>query len=112
MPRFHDLDVDVQKNLTWFAIELFLRDLSDQRHAPDRWQKAAANNAIAAFRYGEYGHALICIHIGETPPDQRSPLSTFTEEERRLSLHDLWRRFVYARSAPECVEQRGLEGRV
>jgi hypothetical protein len=51
-------------------------------------------------RVDAYGHALTCIDVGETPPDQRSPLSTFSEEERRLSLRELWRRFAYARSAP------------
>jgi hypothetical protein len=107
MLRFPALDVDVQKNITGFAIELFLQDLAEQRHAPDEWQKAAANDAIAAFHRGEYGHALTCIDVGETPPDQRSPLSTFSEEERRLSLRDLWRRFAYARSAPIPNRFRG-----
>jgi hypothetical protein len=94
MPGFHALDVDVQKNVTRFAIELFLQELAEQRQAPDEWQKAAADDAIAAFHRGELEHALTCIALGETPPDQRSPLSTFTKEERRLSLHDLWQRFI------------------
>jgi hypothetical protein len=100
MPRFHALDVDVQRNVTRFAIELFLQELAEQLHEPDDWQKAAANDAIAAFHRGEHEHALTCIVVGETPPDQRSPLSTFTEEERGLSLRDLWRRFACARSVP------------
>ena len=99
MPGFQALDVDVQRNATRFAIELFLRELAEQRHAPDEWQKAAANDAIAAFHRGEFGHALTCIDLGETPPDQRSPLSTFTKEEKRLSLHDLWQRFICRCSA-------------
>src|SRR6266853_2782425 len=86
MPRFYALNVDVQRNVTRFAIEFFLQELAEQLHEPDDWQKAAANNAIAAFHRGEHEHALTCIVVGETPPDQRSPLSTFTEEERGLSL--------------------------
>jgi hypothetical protein len=43
---------------------------------------------------------LTYIDLGETSPDQRSPLWTFSEEERRLSLRDLWRRLVYPCSAP------------
>jgi hypothetical protein len=100
MPRFHALDADVQKNITRFAIELFLQELAEQFHEPDEWQKAAANDAIAAFHRGEYEHSLTCIDVGETPPDQRSPLTTFTEEERKLSLRDLWRRFAWARPVP------------
>ena len=100
MPRFHTLDVDVQRNVSRFAIELFLQELAEQLHEPDDWQKAAANNAITAFHRGEHGHALTCNVVGETPPDQRSPLSTFTEGERGLSLRDLWRRFACARSVP------------
>ncbi len=105
MPRFHALDVDVQRNATRFAIELFLQELAEQRHAPDEGQKAAANDAIAAFHRGEFEHALTCIDLGETPPDQRSPLSTFTKEERRLSLHDLWQRFICRCSASIRPEQ-------
>jgi hypothetical protein len=100
MPRFYALNVDVQRNVTRFAIEFFLQELAEQLHEPDDWQKAAANNAIAAFHRGEHEHALTCIVVGETPPDQRSPLSTFTEEERGLSLRDLWRRLACARSVP------------
>jgi hypothetical protein len=100
MSRFQALDVDVQRNVTRFAIEIFLQELAEQLHKPDEWQTAAANDAIAAFHRGEYEHALTCIDVGETPPDQRSPLSTFTEEERGLSLRDLWRRFACACSVP------------
>ena len=39
MPRFHALDVDVQRNVTRFAIELYLQELAEQRHAPDEWQR-------------------------------------------------------------------------
>jgi hypothetical protein len=105
MPRFHALDGDVQRNVTQSAIELFLQELAEQRHAPDEWQKVAANDAIAAFHRGEFEHALTCIDLGETPPDQRSPLPTFTEEERRLSLHDLWQRFICRCSASIRPEQ-------
>ena len=104
MPGFHALDVDVQRTATRFAIELFLQELAEQRHAPDEWQRAAANDAIAAFHRGAFEHALTCIDLGETPPNQRSPLSTFTKEEIRLSLHDLWQRFI-CRSASIRSEQ-------
>ena len=105
MPRFQALDLDDQRNVTRFAIELFLQELAEQRHAPDEWQKAAADDAIAAFHRGKFEHALTCIDLGETPPDQRSPLPTFTEEERRLSLHDLWQGFICRCSASIRPEQ-------
>jgi hypothetical protein len=105
MPRFHALDVDAQRDVAQFAIELFLQELAEQRHAPDGWQKAAADDAIAAFHRGDFEHALTCIDLGETPPDQRSPLSTFSKEERRLSLRDLWQRFICRCSASIRPEQ-------
>ena len=90
--QLHIVNVEAEKNVIAFAIKLFLLDLGEQRQAPDEWQKAAANDAIAAFLCGEYGQALACIDVGETPANER-PLMTFTDEERKLSLRQLWQCF-------------------
>jgi len=80
------LDTGLQRNVTRFIIERFLLDLGEQLGPPDRWQIAAANNAIAAYQRGEFDRALRCISLGEKPPHQRPLSAPFTIEKGKLSL--------------------------
>jgi hypothetical protein len=98
MLRFDTLDVSAQRDITGFAIELFLQDLGEQFQAPEEGQALAADDAIAAFQRGDYRYALTYICAGETSTSKPRISPMFAKANAAPSLRDLWRRFACARS--------------
>src|SRR5215471_4873195 len=97
MLRFDSLDTDAQRSITGFAIELFLQELGEQHRAPETRQAVAADDAILAFRRGEYERALTCICGVDTATAECTPSSASGKAKGGPSLRELWVRLASAR---------------
>ena len=94
MMHFEAFDIGAQRKVVETAIGIFLQDLGDQLQGPTGRQARAADDAIAAFRHGEYERALTCIGAAEGWTAARGTSPTSASTNGAPSLRDLWRRYA------------------
>jgi hypothetical protein len=95
------LDPVSQKRIAEDEIEFLLDEISDRGRPIDDWEKSALVDGIAAVVRGQYGLAIACADLADTPPERRSPQSPPPPvEHRRATPRDLRRWLAYAKACP------------
>ena len=96
---FWALAPPTQKHVAEIVLETVLTDVGERSRPIDDWEKSALADGIAAVARGQYGLAVACAQVADTPPEGRSPESPAPPVgHRRLTMRDLRRGLAYARA--------------